>query len=1111
MVTFVSQCEKNALKKTRRVLDAFANRIGDNTWQTLITEDGLLTVKKMLRKTASKSTAVSCHWIRSRSRSQFLWVVGNRLKFNVEGVVPVNYTEGDIEQFIDKEKWQSLALMKNAVAIAALFHDFGKANILFQQKLKGEGRNKYEPVRHEWVSLRIFQAFVGGRTDEQWLIALTEIDKNHNDDIYQDGINAEKNNPLLNLPPFAQLVGWLVLSHHKLPFVPDWMFNKANGNKDCKDKVYRETSPAQLAKNQLSTLQAWFDRELQVYWNSYNFCDEDSQNFLQDNWTFNSEGLPYKSTKWRLRAIKAADKALQNIKQLSGKNLLHDELFTSHLARMALMLADHHYSAQKVPTIDWQSPDYKVFANTGRDTNSGKNTLKQQLDEHLIGVAKHAVDIVSALPQLKNSLQALEDNEFLKSTKADDKYHWQITAQKVALELSESSKKQGFFGINMASTGKGKTLANAKIMYALANKEQDCRFTVALGLRTLTLQTGREYRKQLDLTAEQLAIAVGGTASKALFENEQHKKAPEESFGTGSESVEDFLDPDLYVDYDLSGVEHSLYTWTGANPRIEKLLQAPALVCTIDHLIPATDGTKGGKQIGPMLRLLTSDLVIDEPDDFGLEDLPALCRLVYWAGMLGSRVLLSTATMPPDLAFAAFQAYQAGWAEYAKVNMVDMNKNINCAWFDERAKGGTHKAEVHDFPSFKEQHEKYVKKRVEYLSSGVEKHKADILDNLTATDNIYANFAQTIMQGSLALHKNNHVKLGDKQISIGLVRMANINPMVAVAKALLNLSVPENTHIHLCVYHSRYPLAVRSYLESNLDLILNRKESWPPQNLQNLVNKTAVKNQLFIVLASPVAEVGRDHDYDWAIIEPSSMRSIIQIAGRVLRHRDYIPAQENILLINQNIKQLKGSERCFNQPGFEVENLKLKLNKHTLREILAETQYQPINAVERVIKSKQPPLENLVALEHEALSRKVNEKSLTAFWWNEQAHWCGVLQNLQAFRKSAKDEALYLLYKNNDLKWEWKNEAAYPPKMGALSGAGISIKEESAIVPAEGISFWFDLNPQKIYAELANDFNISEEEASQHFGELRLVSYKKNDINEYKYFSNLGIYQEVKL
>ena len=96
MVTFVSQCEKNALKKTRRVLDAFADRIGDNTWQTIITEDGLSTVKKMLRQTASKSTAVSCHWIRSRSRSQFLWSVGNKERFDTRGVVPVNYTSTNV-------------------------------------------------------------------------------------------------------------------------------------------------------------------------------------------------------------------------------------------------------------------------------------------------------------------------------------------------------------------------------------------------------------------------------------------------------------------------------------------------------------------------------------------------------------------------------------------------------------------------------------------------------------------------------------------------------------------------------------------------------------------------------------------------------------------------------------------------------------------------------------------------------------------------------------------------------------------------------------------------------------------------------------------------------
>jgi len=91
-VVFVSQCEKKALPRTRRVLDAFADRIGDNTWQTLITQEGLLAVKKLLGKTASKSTAVSCHWIRTRTRTELVWVGGDKSKFNARGGVPVNIT-----------------------------------------------------------------------------------------------------------------------------------------------------------------------------------------------------------------------------------------------------------------------------------------------------------------------------------------------------------------------------------------------------------------------------------------------------------------------------------------------------------------------------------------------------------------------------------------------------------------------------------------------------------------------------------------------------------------------------------------------------------------------------------------------------------------------------------------------------------------------------------------------------------------------------------------------------------------------------------------------------------------------------------------------------------
>ena len=96
MVIFVSECEKKALNRTRRVLDAFADRIGSNTWQTVITEDGLIAVKKLLRQTATKNTAVACHWIRSRSRSELMWVVGVKNNFNQQGIVPVNRTQKEL-------------------------------------------------------------------------------------------------------------------------------------------------------------------------------------------------------------------------------------------------------------------------------------------------------------------------------------------------------------------------------------------------------------------------------------------------------------------------------------------------------------------------------------------------------------------------------------------------------------------------------------------------------------------------------------------------------------------------------------------------------------------------------------------------------------------------------------------------------------------------------------------------------------------------------------------------------------------------------------------------------------------------------------------------------
>ena len=73
-----------------------------------------------------------------------------------------------------------------ASAIAGLFHDFGKINPFFAAKLKNALKNKKpvaDPFRHEWISLRLFEAFVHscGDTDKDWISQLTSISGKRHD------------------------------------------------------------------------------------------------------------------------------------------------------------------------------------------------------------------------------------------------------------------------------------------------------------------------------------------------------------------------------------------------------------------------------------------------------------------------------------------------------------------------------------------------------------------------------------------------------------------------------------------------------------------------------------------------------------------------------------------------------------------------------------------------------------------------------------------------------------------------------------------------------------------------------------------------------------------
>ncbi|MBO9489124.1 type I-F CRISPR-associated helicase Cas3 [Endozoicomonas sp. G2_1] len=1011
MVTFVSQCEKNALKKTRRVLDAFANRIGDNTWQTLITEDGLQTVKKMLRQTATKSTAVSCHWIRSRSRSQFLWVVGNKRKFNNEGVVPVNSTRGNLLNADIESDWHYLPLIKALSALAALFHDWGKASELFQEKLSPKSKNKYkgDPIRHEWISCLLLHALVqlhqkenDPPCDNAWLSALAqgEINEKHLQTALSKTNRPEAINPFNNLPPIAQFIAWLTVSHHRLPLDVKGEYQTRNLLTDENNQDYSH----QVALTKLLTL-------VSCEWGYKNNYDpQEYQARIKACFNF-PKGLLSESSEW-LKQIKKWANRLLACQQNANASLTDGSFrLVLHHARLCLMLADHNYSSKEADKF-WRS-NTKLFANTDRNTGE----FKQKLDEHLVGVAKQAIKNAHLLPAFETEPPSCDDNQALRkpSPKA---FRWQDKAVDKILQWrkiqSIKSEKQGFFAVNMASTGTGKTFANAKVMRALSPNTKSLRYILALGLRTLTLQTGDEYRERVGLDDSELAVLIGAKSVLALHnqakvDQGELDKNSYESYG--AESQAELLKE--AIDYDCLIPEQTLTTiLTGQRER--KFLYAPVLVCTIDHIISATETKRGGRYILPSLRLMSSDLVIDEIDDFTGDDLIAIGRLIHLAGMLGRKVMISSATIPPSLAEGYFKAYRDGWLVYCKSKQYSVN--IGCAWIDEF---NTDVASVNNetleqvIPSYRSHHQSFIAKRMAKLQKAVIKRKADIIpcqhiiDHFNGLekheqrqseirDSKQQMYFTQIAQAAFAKHQAHHTLITcDNQtqlaVSFGVIRTANISPCVNLTKFLLDLDCPADTEIRVMAYHSQQVLLLRHAQEQHLDAVLKRKEaaSQVPQAFNNPVIRQhleaisrqrstnyecAIKNVLFILVATPVEEVGRDHDFDWAIVEPSSFRSIIQLAGRVRRHRDTPVTEPNVGLLQYNWKGIKYADKedqqVFNYPGYEQG--KYQLSSHKLNDLLNldEISYR-LDASQRIQKPESLQLHrngnifsNLAELEH---------------------------------------------------------------------------------------------------------------------------------------------------
>lgn len=986
IVTFISKSQKKAKNKTNQILDAFANRIGDDVWQTTITQAGLQAVYGQLKAAASKSKllCVSCHRIKSRHTTELLWIVGSRSSFDDTGKVAVNYTKRDLLHQDWQNDWHFLSALQIITTLAGLFHDIGKSSDGFQQKLAQAG-TKGDPYRHEWVSLKLFNWLITGcQSDQQMFERFSQLDSTIDaptPQTLQDGIDQ----PCLDrLPPLAQWLAWLIVTHHRLPPLTEYHPDK---NKESRPN-YLHYDLQKYYKSQPTAKEKWVKNDS---------ARSDNDIF----WQFSQ--FIVQNPLWQKQLKRYAQKALHSpyLTQLSAQALAQKQAiadpFLLYLSRLSLMVGDHRYSglpANSPQRLRQTNHCTTLAANTYYPSGKSKAKTKQTLDEHLLGVARFAGDFVRALPFLHHSLPKLTNHNPLLQNTDKDRFLWQNKAFKAALKHQQSSQTHGFFGVNMASTGTGKTIGNARIMCALSGPKQGSRLTIALGLRVLTLQTGQSLRRDLQLNDNQLAILVGGLAQKQLFELAQSAKDSQDS---GSESAQGLFDE--FVDAKDSWHSDDLKLGAViADDNAKKLLLTPVVSCTIDHLIQACECKRGGRYVVPALRLFGSDLILDEPDDFDQDDLPALSRLVHLAGLFGSRVLLSSATLPPDMVIGLFNAYQAGRKIYnAQFNKPDP-KTV-CAWFDEN-----HSTTCQVDADFASHHTAFIQKRVKFLASQPNKRMGKIMPiciQRAQSESFFEQIAQQILSQAAVLH-DHHNTTTTHSVSIGLVRLANIEPLIALVKATQRLGdfCQENfadCQFYVACYHSRQVLLLRNQLENRLDTLLKRQDNTDISAHADIANNIAKhphkRKHIFMVLATPVAEVGRDHDYDWAIVEPSSMRSVIQLAGRVQRHRHHnVIDTPNIAILQYNIKALKkqanpnSRDIVFTKPGFE--SAQNKLVTHDMNALLSAWQYQNINAIPRIDKAKElNATGNLADLEQQVMHTLMNNPTLNvvnAYWQDPQ-------------------------------------------------------------------------------------------------------------------------------
>lgn len=588
-------------------------------------------------------------------------------------------------------------------------------------------------------------------------------------------------------------------------------------------------------------------------------------------------------------------------------------------ARAALILADHEVSSSPCPP---SVPRCAPYANT-------KNgDFDQPLDWHLRRVSERAADFAWRIASLRLSGLTAETVEHILSP-CDERgrFAWQNRAVAAVTSLRTRSES-GMLIFNIAATGAGKTIANAKLACSVSSRP---RFAVALNLRTLTLQTGDALAKDLGLGPDELATVIGDRVTAKLHAS----SALDDPLHAGAFETEG-----PPTEYDANGGEVELPEWmavlTKRRPSLRSVIGAPVLASTIDYLINAAEPGRQGHHVSSLLRMVDSDLVLDEVDSYEPSALVAVLRLIQVVGLMGRTVICSSATLPRPIAEAVFRAFRSGVA-------------MRCALEDRALRFGIAIVDDNTPPSAFQSDEPFSDRYDDHVKRLLELPRRSVRSAYVRAMNANGphSFSTAVIEAITGLHQN-HAWVGPegRRISFGLVRVAKISTAITLAREIA-VAIP---HGRVACYHARDFRIQRYMKEKRLDFLLNRKRGnshiLEDEEIKTLVSASASPDVPFIVVATPVEEVGRDHDFDWGVIEPSSAHSIVQTAGRINRHRLDEIDSPNVAILQYNFCRLeKGPNApCFYWPGLESQSHSHRYSSSDLVKLLEDADLDALDA-----------------------------------------------------------------------------------------------------------------------------------------------------------------------